>query len=135
MKCLAVDTRMLFSSGIGSFLAHLLPEIIPDLEDWKVYLLGDVEKIRTYGWVERDNVKLIPCRTGIYSLAEQFELLRKIPEDTDLFWSPHYNIPLLYRGCQVTTVHDVFHIADENEEKSFFKNVTNWESWSGRNFR
>jgi glycosyltransferase involved in cell wall biosynthesis len=123
MKCLTVDTRMLFSSGIGSYLAHLLPEIITGLENWKINLLGDVERIRECDWVARDNVNLIPCHAGIYSLSEQWELLRRIPADTDLFWSPHYNIPLFYRGRQVTTVHDIFHIADENEKKSFFKNV------------
>lgn len=123
MKSLTIDTRMLFLSGIGTCLKNLLPEIILSLSDCKIILLCDIEKIKGYEWAERENVKLINCSSDIYTLSEQLELLRKIPRDTDLFWSPHFNIPLFYKGLQVTTIHDIFHISEENADKTFFKNV------------
>ena len=36
---------------------------------------------------------------------------KKVPKDIDLFWAPHYNVPLLYRGKLLVTIHDVFHLA------------------------
>jgi glycosyltransferase involved in cell wall biosynthesis len=47
----------------------------------------------------------------IYSLREQIRLARRIPGGTSIFWSPHYNIPLVRRGRLVVTVHDVGHLA------------------------
>ncbi|WP_158630101.1 glycosyltransferase family 1 protein [Cohnella sp. AR92] len=38
-------------------------------------------------------------------------MLRTIPKETRLFWSPHFNIPVLYFGKLLVTIHDVFHKA------------------------
>jgi glycosyltransferase involved in cell wall biosynthesis len=54
-------------------------------------------------------MRLIDCRAGRYSLAEQIQLPLAIPSGTDLFFSPYYPIPLLYRGRLAVTVHDMSH--------------------------
>src|SRR5205823_7949279 len=41
-------------------------------------------------------------------------LPRRSPRAADLFWSPHYNIPLFSRAPLVVTVHDVAHLALAN---------------------
>lgn len=43
------------------------------------------------------------------SIGEQFEIPDLIPEDTDLLWLPHLNIPIRYRGSAklLVTLHDL----------------------------
>lgn len=102
---------MLHASGIGTYLRHLLPLVIRSMDDVEFYLLGDAEAMVALQWQAMPNVRLVDCKAPIYSIREQFELARKIPSSSKLFWSPHYNIPLFYRGRLLVTVHDVFHLA------------------------
>ena len=111
MTAISIDLRMLHASGVGTYLRNLVPRLITAYPNAKFYLLGDTGELRGHGWTRTANVALVDCQAPIYSVAEQFELLRKIPQDTRLFWSPHYNIPLLYRGALLATIHDVFHLA------------------------
>lgn len=120
---ITVDIRMFHSSGIGTYISNLLPLVIQLLPDIKFNLLCDVAKIKNYDWTNKSSVNLINCNSPIYSIAEQFDLIRKTPKSTDLFWSPHYNIPVLYRGKLIVTVHDLFHIADENDNQSIIKKL------------
>ncbi|GJQ57619.1 MAG: glycosyl transferase [Candidatus Scalindua sp.] len=74
-------------------------------------MANNPDELKEYSWARKDNVTIIDLQSSIYSLSEQSGFLRKIPKDTTLFWSPHYNIPLLYWGKLLVTIHDVFHIA------------------------
>ncbi len=58
-----------------------------------------------------ENVNFIRCDAPIFSMKEQLQLIGWIPKDTRLLWVPHYNIPLLYRGKLLVTVHDVCQVA------------------------
>jgi len=108
---LTIDLRMLRASGIGTYLVHLIPLVVTNHPEIKFNLLGRVEELLQYPWVEGKNIVLFNCCSRIYSIAEQLELFQKIQKETTLFWSPHYNIPLLYRGKLLVTVHDVCHLA------------------------
>ncbi len=55
------------------------------------------------------HMRLIECQARRYSLTEQIQLPLAIPNGTDLFFSPYYPIPLLYRGRLAVTVHDLSH--------------------------
>jgi glycosyltransferase involved in cell wall biosynthesis len=111
MPRISIDLRMFCSSGIGTYLRNLVPLIVKGCSTAQFSLLGKTEEISGYDWGPSGKATLIDCRTPIYSAIEQLDLARKIPQDTALFWSPHYNIPLLYRGRLLVTVHDVFHLA------------------------
>ncbi len=105
----AVDVRLLEASGIGRYLREILPRLV-ERGPHEYALLGDPAEIaRTFGVDSR--VASIEARTPIYSLAEQWELLRRTPPDAGLFWAPHYHFPLLRRGRVLLTVHDVLHLA------------------------
>jgi glycosyltransferase involved in cell wall biosynthesis len=56
-------------------------------------------------------VEIINCDKPIFSIAGQLEVIKKIPRDTKLFWSPNFIIPILNKGKVLATVHDVFHLA------------------------
>ena len=85
---LSVDTRMLHHGGIGTYLRHLLPHLKNSF-----------------------TLHSISCRSHIYSINEQLHLPFSIPK-TDLFWSPHFNAPILPIRARkrVVTIHDVYHL-------------------------
>ena len=107
MQKLVIDFRMHNASGIGTYIKNIVPFLVDRFE---VILLGIESEINQYNFY--DKVKIIECNSKIYSIKEQFELFNKIPQ-CDIFWSPHYNIPLLPIKAKkrVVTIHDVFHLA------------------------
>ncbi|WP_223154209.1 glycosyltransferase family 4 protein [Campylobacter concisus] len=107
MKKLIIDFRMHKASGIGIYIKSLLPYLV---EKFDVILLGSRAEIQDYAWSK--SVKILECKSKIYSIKEQLELPLKIPK-CDIFWSPHYNIPILpiRAKFRVVTIHDAFHLA------------------------
>ena len=119
---LCIDCRMINHSGIGTYIRNLIPYFI---EKYDTVLLGDPDELIGF------NAKnIISLKSKIYSIAEQIELFRKVPK-CELFWSPHYNIPLLpiMSNHRVVTIHDVYHLAFYNElsrkQKIYAKLVIN----------
>jgi len=106
-KKLTIDFRMHNASGIGTYIKNIVPFLINRFD---ITLLGSGAEIQKYEWA--DEVNVIDCILKIYSIKEQLELPIKIPR-CDVFWSPHYNIPLLPIRAKkrVVTTHDVFHLA------------------------
>ena len=106
-KKLVIDFRMHKASGIGTYIKSILPFLV---EKFEVILLGSRAEIQDYAWSK--SVKILECKSKIYSIKEQLELPLKIPK-CDIFWSPHYNIPILpiRAKFRVVTIHDAFHLA------------------------
>jgi glycosyltransferase involved in cell wall biosynthesis len=109
-----VDARLLSYSGIGTYLRQLLPRVVaanPALQ-FNVLLQRDSQ---TDGFLDgAPNARLEPCPVGVFTLAEQFLLPGRLPQDTDLLWVPHYVLPVAYRGKLLVTVHDLCHLALPN---------------------
>ena len=106
-KSLCIDARMLFSSGIGTYLRGLIP-FIESAFDTTIFIRSiDEAKAK-----QLFSSKLIKIDTPIYSVKEQLKLPFVIPS-CDLFWSPHYNIPLapIRAKKRVVTIHDICHLA------------------------
>lgn len=110
MLHITVDARMIGSSGIGRYIENILKRIITE-EDLMFHLLGRIDELEKYDFSKRDNVNLIRCEFPIYSIEEQVKLAYKIPRISTVFFAPHYNIPIFYRGRLIVTIHDVFHLA------------------------
>lgn len=99
---LCIDARMAFSSGIGTYIR----EIVPFFQHFRVILLVDQ---LGHAWCkEFDQIRV---NAPIYSIKEQLLYPLKIPP-CDLFWSPHYNIPLLPIRAKkrIVTIHDACHL-------------------------
>lgn len=109
-RTLCVDLRWIESSGVGMYIKGILPGIIENLNDISIVGLGDGSRLRSFPWSRAANVRIIECRAGRYSIAEQLQLPRLIPSKECLFFSPYYTIPLLYRGPLAVTVHDMSHL-------------------------
>lgn len=99
---IAIDARMIESSGIGTYIKTCLKSEIYSVA------LGDAEKISKYF----PNIKVIPFDEKIYGIKEQFCFPKKAlkKEKIDLLHVPHYNIPLFYRGKTIVTIHDLTHL-------------------------
>ncbi len=100
---LCIDVRMLNASGIGTVLKNILPHLVGKLQLSLLYLEKDEEEL-----LRLPGCTLIPMRSPIYTIREQFELPRKIPS-CSLFWSPHFNIPLfpIKAKRRLVKIHDV----------------------------
>lgn len=104
MRKLAIDCRMHNCSGIGTVIRNIVPYLI---KHFSCTLIFNKDNIFPF----EGSYKTIFFKSYIYSVKEQVEYYTKV-KDVDLFWSPHYNFPLLLRGGikRVTTIHDVFHL-------------------------
>jgi glycosyltransferase involved in cell wall biosynthesis len=106
-----IDFRMCKASGIGTYIKNIVPYLV---DTYDVTLLGNKQELSLLSWSGK--VKIIDIKSKIYSISEQFELPRKIPK-CDVFWSPHYNVPLfpIRAKKRMVTVHDVYHLAHAGE--------------------
>lgn len=113
---LCIDARMAFSSGIGTYIR----EIVPLLKGCRVILLVDQ---LGRDWCKEFEQVVFDAK--IYSMKEQALFPLKIPP-CDLFWSPHYNVPLLPIRAKkrVATIHDACHLVFGSKlEKLYAKAV------------
>jgi glycosyltransferase involved in cell wall biosynthesis len=103
---ICVDARLLLKSGIGRYLSELIPSISI------VYNLICIVSDEGVEFMEHHQIQYLICNEKIYSIREQFVLPRIVPF-CDLFWSPHFNIPLLPIKARnrLVTIHDAYHLA------------------------
>lgn len=126
MITLCIDTRMIRNSGIGRYIQDLIPLLLKD-GGFNITCLGDFEALSKYNWFSEIN--LVEMHSGIFTISEQFELSKKIP-NCDVFWSPQYNIPIfpIKAKKRVVTIHDVYQMAHFHEltlvKKVFVKMLT-----------
>ena len=107
MTEVCVDARMALHSGIGTYIRNLLPHLKAGFPKLRVLATPSViEK-----WPVLSTYDVILVQSPIYSIREQFELPCRIPE-VDIFWSPHYNIPVMpiLAKRRIVTIHDVYHL-------------------------
>lgn len=114
---IAIDCRFVRHSGIGRYITELVPRLVP--HDEHRFTLIVSKKEWDQGFVEtctRPNVQMTICNASMYSIREQVEMPMRIPA-CDIFWSPHYNVPLLPIRAKkkLVTIHDVLHLAMRKE--------------------
>ncbi len=102
---LCIDARMAFSSGIGTYIREIVPYF--SAPPFKTVLLVDRLDQK---WCK--GFEQILFTAPIYSLEEQMAFPKKAPA-CDLFWSPHYNVPIrrVRAKKRVATIHDACHLA------------------------
>ncbi len=105
-----VDARMINNSGIGVYIVNYVKYLL-NIDTLNLILLGDKDELSQnfngYGTFE-----IIQFKSPIYSIKEQFYYPFKIP-NCDVFWSPHYNVPLfpIRAKRRVVTIPDAAHLA------------------------
>src|SRR3989344_6130556 len=112
----AVDVRMWNHPGIGRYIRELTKQPAYRSFENKIYFLGRAQfKNEILSGGSGDAFK--EASSGIYGLAEQFEIPLKAG-GADLLHVPHFNVPLLFRGKLVATIHDLIYVRGENTLRS-----------------
>ena len=120
---ITIDARWINTSGIGTYLRNIIPGIIQSFPDCNFTLLGDIVELTKLEGVNIDRVNLICANSPMYSIQEQIDYILLIPKGTTLYFSTHYNIPLLYSGPMLVMVYDVFHLAMPDLVKGIHKRI------------
>lgn len=94
---IAIDARMWTRSGIGRYLR----ELVSAMER-----LRGANAFRLIGSARPDFIR---SRSKIYSLAEQLEVPR-LARGAELLHVPNFNIPAIWGGKLVATVHDLTYL-------------------------
>jgi len=94
-------------AGLGTYTRELLKELIPMLRSYKVVLF--VQSTES-SWLKpfKGAAEIVLAPFAPYSLAEQTSFPSAIHRATlDLFYAPHFNVPLSISVPFVCTVHDL----------------------------
>lgn len=105
---IVVDARMIASSGIGTCLRNALPRIVRQRPNWRFTILGNRQRLADLEL--SGNAEIRDADAPVYSVREQLDFARFDLRRADLFWSPHYNIPIAPTRRLVVTVHDIMHL-------------------------
>lgn len=117
---IGLDLRMIRGgSGIDRYITELSHEILNhDSNNEYVLFFRDEKQADNY---KKYGHKIVVTGIAHYSILEQIELpfiLNK--ENLDLVHFPHFNVPMLYRGAFVVTIHDLTHTLFPGRKKSHF---------------
>jgi glycosyltransferase involved in cell wall biosynthesis len=106
---LTLDARLISNSGIGVYLQNVISKLL--LTQFEITVLHTSKDFHFFKNVP-SGINLVPYNATLYSVKE----LIATPAKTlgaDIFWSPHYNVPLMNFAStlKVVTIHDVYHLA------------------------
>jgi len=92
------------SKGLGRYTQKLIEHIL-EIDQVNQYIIFVPEKSR---WQSRPRVTIVEAPYHWYSVAEQiFMPLLIARHRVDFMHFPHFNVPLLYRGKFIVTIHDL----------------------------
>lgn len=107
-KRIVIDARMYQESGIGRYIRNLLSclsEVDKSNEYFILLLRKDYDRVEF-----ANNFQKVEADFKWYSVSEQLKLPKLIGQlNPDLVHFPHFNVPLLYDGKFVVTIHDLIH--------------------------
>lgn len=111
MPNLCIDARMINNSGIGVYIRNYTEYVLRDKFFEEVILIGNKKELDKF-FSSYSNWYCKETNIDIYSIKEQLILPFLIPQ-CDVFWSPHYNIPLLPIRAKkrIVTLPDTAHLA------------------------
>lgn len=102
---ISIDCRMIDASGVGVYLRECLPYLLDSPHSFM--LLGDKKKLVSFS-NNYQNTQVIHCTIKPFSFRELLAFpLKKIINQTDLFYSPYFNIPGGITVPIYTTIHDI----------------------------
>lgn len=110
------DARMIDHPGIGRYIKCLLEKLVSNDKGDLFVLFGDPEKLKELA--SSGNVRIVEWTAPIYSIKEQTNL-PYAKESLDVLHVPHFNVPLLYRGKMVVTIHDLIYLLLPQAVNSF----------------
>lgn len=107
MKRIGIDARLLQETGPGRYLRNLIENLgeIDRHNEYFILLLKKDLNLKT-----SKNFHKVEADFRWYTMAEQIELPKLLKKyNLDLVHFPHFNVPILYSGKFVVTIHDLIH--------------------------
>jgi len=105
-QAITIDCRMIDSSGVGSYLRGIIPYFLKSNN--ALTLLGNSKKILSF--FPGINVPILECNITPFTIKDQFffdKKILKIINNTDIYFSPFFNIPHGIKIPVYTTIHDI----------------------------
>jgi glycosyltransferase involved in cell wall biosynthesis len=106
---LTIDGRLITNSGIGVYIQNVISETL--LSEFDVTILYNTKDQHFFKNLANE-ATLVPYNAALYSIKELIQTPLKTFA-SDIFWSPHYNVPLINfaKKLKIVTIHDVYHLA------------------------
>lgn len=101
-----IDARLAGHSGIGVYLAQLLPRVVPRLPEWQPLVLARAEQRDAIAATLPPSIEIDAWEVPPLSARC---LVSSPPRVTagDLLWTPHFNVPLRSTVPLAVTFHDL----------------------------
>ncbi len=106
MARLLIDARLAGHSGIGTYLAEVLPRALPALARWTPVVMASPAAREAVAALAGAHASTIAWSATPLSLSD----LAATPPGTaagDVLWTPHFDVPLRGRLPLVVTLHDL----------------------------
>lgn len=118
---LVIDARMLDHSGIGIYLSNVLPGVLRRCAALRPVLLALPSLVPQARAIAGSAAEVRPWPAAPLSIAE-IAPPREASRD-NLWWSPHFNVPLLSRSALVVTLHDLLPLTDAGARSQWHKRL------------
>ena len=105
MTRLVIDARLLGHSGIGTYLAELLPRVLPALAQWRPRAITTRDGRDEVAALVGPHAELVFSSVPPLSARDLVFAPRLGPRD--VLWTPHFNVPLRSDAPLVVTLHDL----------------------------
>lgn len=115
---IVIDARFV-NTGLGTYTYNLIAGL--GAAHKSEFMVRAIVNPRNVDPVAAICERVAVVNTPIYSLGEQMEI-RRVASGCDLLHVPHYNAPLLYRGCLLVSICDLIHIM----EPAFRRTLASW---------
>jgi len=103
---IVIDGRMWAEAGVGRYIRNLTYGLEKDSKNEYILLLLK----KDFDSVKLKKIKKIEANYKWYSLEEQVKLPKLLESlKPDLVHFPHFNVPILYKGKFIVTIHDLIH--------------------------
>jgi glycosyltransferase involved in cell wall biosynthesis len=125
---LIIDARMLDHSGIGVYLSNILPGVLQRCAELRPVLLAMPKQQERARMLGGSLAEVVPWAAAPLTAAE----LRPPPVVAlgDIWWSPHFNVPLLSAVPLVVTLHDLLPLNQAGLRGSWHKRLA-VRTWLG----
>jgi glycosyltransferase involved in cell wall biosynthesis len=107
---IGIDVRKIKDFGIGVYIQNLVKNLLLLDKDNKYLLFFNPVDLDDFTF-PRSQVEKVTNRSGKYSLSEHLTLSwQSRRKKVDLFFSPHYVMPIFLNCMKVVTIHDLIHL-------------------------
>lgn len=108
---IAIDCRLIGTTGIGVFIDNVLENILCDKSN-SYLLIGDCKTLSCYK--SFSNCEIVSCNYKAFSPKELFLFPVKRVNECDAFYTPNFNIPAGIKIPIFSTIHDILFFETEN---------------------